>query len=349
MLHPADASGSRPTVRTIALRAGVSSATVSLALRGHPLISAATRKRVLSVAQELGYRPDPNVAKLMHHLRTRRPPGFQSMLVALTTVREADEQSYIREIIRSARERAESFGYSLSVVRIEDSEAPRRDLERMLRARGVEGILLLPMQTPRSFRHLLDWSKFSIVAATHGVLAPEFHRVVPHQFSNTLALCEELTRRQYQRLGLVLNSRHDLAVGHGSSAAVVWQNMLGGAESVMPLVFNGAEPTELKRWFARQRPDAIIASGPPDAVAIARALGLRIPGPVGFATTNRSGTKFAGIEERPAEIGATAVRLLTSLIQHGEKGIPEVPTVTMVKGEWIDGRSVRRVARKSRV
>lgn len=48
-----------------------------------------------------------------------------------------------------------------------------------------------------------------------------------------------------------------------------------------------------------------------------------------------------------AEIGAAAVRRLASLLQHGEKGIPAVPTVTMVKGELVDGRSVRaaRVAR----
>lgn len=342
------APGFRPTVRTIAQRAGVSSAAVSLALRGHPRISSATRKRILAVAQELGYRPDPNVAKLMHHLRTRRPPGFQSMLAALTTLPESLELPYMQDILRSARERAESHGYGLMVVRIDDANGPRRDIERMLRARGVEGVLLLPMQSPRSFEDLFDWSKFSVVSATNGVLAPEFHRVVPHQFNNTLTLCEELTRRSYRRIGLVLNSRHDLTVGHGSSAAVVWQNVLGGAEGVMPLVFDIEGPTELKRWFARQRPDAIIASGPGEATTIARKLDLRIPGPVGFATTNRSGTsKFAGIEERPEEIGATAVRLLTSLIQHGEKGIPKVPTVTMVKGEWIDGRSVRRPKGKS--
>ncbi len=333
---------SRPTVRSIAERAGVSSATVSLALRGHPRISPATRKRVLRVAQEIGYRPDPNVAKLMLHLRTRRPPGFQSMLAALTTVPEENEQPYLHQVLSSARERADSLGYGLMVVRLDDASGPRRDIDRMLRARGVEGVLLLPMKTPRSFVDLLDWSKFSVVTATNGVLAPEFHRVVPHQFNNTLTVCEELTRRGYRRIGLVVNSRHDLTVGHGVSAAVVWQNVLGGAERVMPLVFDADEPAELKHWFEREHPDAIITAGATDAQTIARELGLRVPGPVGFATTNRSSrSAFAGIEEHPEEVGAAAVRLLTSLIQHGEKGIPDVPTVTMVKGEWLDGRSVK--------
>ncbi len=342
-------SATRPTTRTIARRARVSSATVSLALRGHPRISDATRQRILRIAQELGYRPDPQVAKLMLHLRTRRPPGFQSMLAALTTIPEQSQQPYLARMLASARARADALGYGLMVVRLDDAAGRRADVERMLRARGVEGVLLLPMRTPRAFVDLLDWTHFSVVAATNGVLAPEFHRIVPHQFSNALTLCTELVRRGYRRIGLVMNSEHDLTVGHAVSAAVVWQNVLGGAERVIPLVYDANRPTGLKRWFARERPDALIAIGPADARAIARELGLRLPGRVGFATTNRSdNSPFAGIEERPDEIGATAVRLLTSLIQHGEKGVPLVPTVTMVKGGWVEARSVRTDAARRR-
>lgn len=50
---------SRPTAREVALEAGVSLATVSLALNGRPGVGAATRQRVLDVAERLGYRP-PN-------------------------------------------------------------------------------------------------------------------------------------------------------------------------------------------------------------------------------------------------------------------------------------------------
>lgn len=332
----------RPNVRMIAERAGVSSATVSLALRQHPRISAGTRKKVLRAAQELGYRPDPEVAKLMHHLRTRRPPGFQSTLAAITTIPAGSELPYVKEMVRSATERAQALGYAMMILRIGHEDTRRPDLERMLRARGVEGVLLLPVASPRRFDTLMDWKNFAVVSATNGVLAPEFHRVVPHQFNNMMAVCERLTAQGYRRIGLALHSRQDLTVGHSFSAAVVWQNVLGGAERVMPLVFEGENTAELKRWHASERPDAIITSGEAEARAVARELGLRVPGPVAFAVANCSGDGiFAGIEERPREIGATAIRLLTSLVQHGEKGIPDVPTVTMIKGEWVNGKSVR--------
>jgi DNA-binding LacI/PurR family transcriptional regulator len=345
---PADKS--RPTTRLVAERAGVSSAAVSLALRNHPKISLKTREHVQRVAAALGYRPDPHVAKLMHHLRTRREPGFQSTICALTTIPAERELAYVRDILESARQRAESLGHGFMVLHIDDAVERRPDLQRIFRSRGVEGLLLPPMARARQFTELLDWKNFSVVTATNGVLAPEFHRVVPHQFSNMLVLCEQLARRNYRRIGIVQPSAQDLSVNHGFSAAVVWQNLLGGTELVMPLIFDGDKPLDLVSWFKREKPDAIIVTGDDAGKAVARELGLRIPGPVGFASANKAGTSiFAGMEERPAEIGATAIGLLASMIQRGERGVPAVPTVTMIKGRWIEGRSVRSLSRKPHV
>lgn len=338
----------RVNLRMIAARAGVSLATVSFALRRSPRIPEETRKRVLQVAEALGYRPDPELAKLMHHLRARRRPAFQSTLCALTTLPDERWLPYITCVVASATATAEALGYKLIVMKLDDATEQRPDLQRMLISRGVEGLLLLPMLAARSFEKLLDWSRFTTVAATNGVLAPRFHRVVPHQFGNTRRLCEELAGLGYRRIGLVAPWRHDLTAHHNFSAAVVWQNAFGGTEQVNPLLFEGETPSGVKAWFARERPDAIITAGEAHARLVAGELGLRVPGPVGFATINKPAPSiFAGVEERPREIGATAVRLLASLLQHGEKGIPAVPAVTMITGEWVPGKSVRRVRAKA--
>ena len=347
MASSTESSPPRPTTRLVAAKAGVSSAAVSLALRNHPRISVKTREHVKRVAASLGYRPDPHVAKLMHHLRMNRPPAFQSTICALTTIPEEQELSYLREILKSARQRAEALGHGFMVMHIDDAVERRPDLQRVLRSRGVEGLLLAPMLRPRAFTKLLDWRNFSVVSATNGVIAPEFHRVVPHQFSNMLALCERLAQRGYRRIGIVEPAEHDLSVNHGFSAAVAWQNLLGGTERVMPLIYEGPAPADLRPWFKREKPDAIIVSGDASGRAVAQELGLRIPGAVGFASANKAGPSiFAGIEERPVEIGSTAIGLLASMIQRGEKGVPRVPTVTMVKGLWVNGRSVRSAALK---
>jgi DNA-binding LacI/PurR family transcriptional regulator len=47
----------RPTIADIAVRAGVTKAAVSFALNGQPGVSAATRERILAIAQEVGFQP----------------------------------------------------------------------------------------------------------------------------------------------------------------------------------------------------------------------------------------------------------------------------------------------------
>ena len=147
---------------------------------------------------------------------------------------------------------------------------------------------------------------------------------------------------------MVLHAEHELSVNHSFSAAVAWQNMLGGTEPVAPLICEGTEFANLQSWFKHEKPDVIIVAGDAVGQSIAHELKLRIPGAIGFASANRAGPSvFAGTEERPTEIGATAVGLLASMIQRGEKGVPKVPTVTMVKGRWVNGKSVRSVAQRT--
>lgn len=348
---PSLSAGGRVTLRTIAEAANVSAMTVSLALRNHPRISEDTRRKVHRIAAKLGYRPDPQVAKLMHHLRIGRQPGYQASIVALTTVPEGTETAYLRGIIGSAKVRAEELGYGFNVLRTEDPPRSQPALQRVLRSRGVEGIVLLPIVTPRDVSALMDWNDFSVVTTTYGVLAPQFHRVVPHQFGNALEICRQLARLGYRRIGLVLPAEQDVRVHHGFSAAVAWQSMIGGTEFVRPCIHAGALPTkrEVRAWYETERPDVVIASGDVTTKPIADLLGLKIPGRIGFVSATKADKSvFAGIDERPEEIGAAAIEQLSAMIQRGEKGTPAVPKVTMVDGRWIEGRSVRATAARAR-
>mgnify|MGYP000334595348 CR=1 FL=1 len=54
----------KPTSFDIAYKAGVSQATVSRALRGSPLVSVETRRRIQAIAKELNYKVDKNASNL---------------------------------------------------------------------------------------------------------------------------------------------------------------------------------------------------------------------------------------------------------------------------------------------
>ena len=62
-------------------------------------------------------------------------------------------------------------------------------------------------------------------------------------------------------------------------------------------------------------------------------LGYRIPGDIGLATPSIHDTPIdAGIDQRPYEIGRTAIRILTALIAERSFGIPDCRSETLIEG-----------------
>lgn len=82
----------RPTLETVAARAGVSRSLASLALRDSPRVAAASRAAVLRAAEELGYRPNASARRLAEQqshtvgvlLNDLRQPWFADMLDGLS-------------------------------------------------------------------------------------------------------------------------------------------------------------------------------------------------------------------------------------------------------------------------
>jgi len=334
----------RPSLRDIARQAKVSAMTVSKALRNAPKISPPTRQRIIRVARNLGYRPDPEMARLMNHVRDRTKRPFQGLICAVTDRQNEPNHPFIRAMIEAAQRRAEAVGFAFSYIHFQEDATHRRRLRRLLWARGARGVIFLPLEQPRDVGSLLPWSELPAVAATSSLLAPDLHRIVPSHYANTLLLCTKLWQRGYRRIGLVIDAGHDSRVNHVFSAAMVWhQYRFAGRVVVPPLIYEQAGPTGLKLWFRRTRPDAVITRDAEHAREFAEALGLELGGPVAFACTYANpASGCAGIDECPGEIAAAAIDRLASMIQHGERGIPAVPTVTLVRGKWLEGPSCPR-------
>jgi DNA-binding LacI/PurR family transcriptional regulator len=326
---------SRPTLRMIAMRLGVSHATVSMALRNHPRITTVTRQRVQSTAAQLGYRPDPQVGKLMHQLRVARFSRSSPTLAAITNHAESDEPCEVTSLCRGAQRAAESLGYRLEVFRVNVRNRRCSSLQRLLNRRGVEGVLLLPMVQPVALNGFLDWSSFSVVATSYRVLAPEFHRVTPDPFGNTLLLCQRLIAQGYRRVGLV--TANDAAADQRASAVMMSMNALGEGALTRPLITLGNNRAGLRAWFEQQRPDAIITATENEAQAIAEELNLPFPAALGFALSDQGGsTRYSGVDQRLGAIGAASVQQLHATLLRGEKGVPDVPSVMTIKGEWVE-------------
>jgi DNA-binding LacI/PurR family transcriptional regulator len=229
------------------------------------------------------------------------------------------------------------------LMRVAPEPAGWGGIHRSLRARGVQGVLLLPQHHPIDLRELLRWDEFSVVSTTASVVAPKVHRVTPHHFANALLLCRELADLGYRRPGLVIHAEHDRRVDHLFDAAFAWHGLREAEQRVPPLVLGEITRDALRKWYDRERPDVVVATEEVLLAKYARWLGLGSRRRVGFASTNVRGGREdgpSGIDERPAEIGAVAVDLLASMIERRVRGLPASPSTTLLPGVWCAGRSV---------
>jgi DNA-binding LacI/PurR family transcriptional regulator len=125
-------SPSRPaTVRDVAARAGVSIATVSRALRGHPNVDPRTRKLVEDAARKLSYRPS-GVARSLR-LRTTRTIGL-----IVTDI----ENPYFPQIVSAVEDAARDRGYA--VLLADGRRDPEREIGSLevLAERRVDGLII---------------------------------------------------------------------------------------------------------------------------------------------------------------------------------------------------------------
>lgn len=338
----ASAHPPRPTLRDVALKAGVSAMTVSRALGNRYGIAPETRARIERIAGKLGYRPDPEIAKLMHHVRTRHRPRFHSLICGLTNRAPALDEPYTRAVAEGAQRRAAEIGHAFTVLPIPADPAEWPGLQRILRTRGAQGLLLLPQNEPIDLTKLIEWREFAVVAATTSVTAPAVHRVAPDVFGNSLLICRELTARGYRRIGFVTSTRHDLRLQHAADAAAIWHGQRESAHAVPPLILPEADPGLLQQWFRRTRPDVLVGSNPGELQWISRVLKLRVPGRIAtvcLTTTGPLAKEVSGIDERPAAIGAAAVDMLAGMLVRRDQGLPKIPTSTVVSGAWREGRT----------
>ena len=337
----------RPTFRQIGVAAKVSHVTVSLALRGHPSIPERTRERIGRIAEEMGYRPDPEMARLMAHLRKGRQQGAASVIAFLNPSarrRLLKEDAYVRLLHEGARQRAEELGYKLEEFWLKEPGMTGRRFDRMLHTRSIRGLLIPPL--PKDIGHLsLDWNQYAAVALTHSIPRPHLHRVCPHHSYNMRLALRELRRLGYRRLGFVIAKTLDKRVNHDWTAAfLAYQQEITQANRVPRLQTVGDETKTLPRWLAQYRPDAVI-SAHADFCEIITATGLRIPEDIGFVTMAESPDrpKLARVHENGVEVGRAAVNQVASQLAHNEFGLPKIAHVLLVEGTWDPGNSVRRV------
>ncbi|QFU77337.1 LacI family transcriptional regulator [Halioglobus maricola] len=124
-------------IKDVAARAGVSTATVSHALRNPDRVAEATRKKVLEAVEAVGYTPN----KLGQSLRTSRSGNIVVIIPDLS-------DTYNAGIITALEKVAHRHGYSVLLGDSQGSERRERDLAGLTDSHQADGIILLSHRLP---------------------------------------------------------------------------------------------------------------------------------------------------------------------------------------------------------
>ncbi len=339
----------RITLRDIAERAGLSRAAVSLALRNDASLPKRTIERVRRIADELGFSPDPNVSKLMAHLRLDRSAAYQATIAWLTAwPTEEGWHVWLREkrLFAGATARAETLGYKLEPFWLRAPRMTARRATAILQSRGIETVLVAPLPDGTTTLDF-EWDQFSVAAVGHSLVDPDLHRIESaHAYNFTEAL-RQIRFGGVRRIGFIESHGTDLRMSHEwTGAFLVDQLSVPEADRVPLLMQEEIGRADFQEWFTRHAPEVIIANECPVLQWLGE-MGLQAPRDVGHVRLDCggpelldryewgfSGTWPSGMDQLPEEIGATAVDTVIAQLHLRQRGVPANPKTTLVKGRW---------------
>lgn len=330
------------TLKQIAERAGTTVATVSLALRGAPNVSASRKAEIRKIADELGYRRNPGVSMLMRHIRHARPVSAKetvALLLAHPSRHAPRDYVFIQRRFDGMRTRLVERGYRGETFWYDDPDCPPARLGRILVNRGIRGVALSIYRRQR-FDLELDWSRFACSIQNNFHPTPPFHRVNEDYVANTVLALTRLWESGRRRIAISYRGSHGGHLFFPITAAYQRFITLAPGCARTPLLHIPREWTEqtFMAWFRSARPDAIL-SFDWDIPAWLRAAGVRVPEDVSVAVMNRcpSVPEMSGIDPEPELLGAMAVDLVIEQLENNEAGLPRHPKCMFIPGRWVEG------------
>ncbi|CAM2977947.1 LacI family DNA-binding transcriptional regulator [Rariglobus hedericola] len=324
-----------PTLRTLAAQLGVSHATVSMALRNHPLISADTRERVQAHARKMNYRGNILVSALLTQVRRQRVNATGEVIAMLIEGSGLEHAPVVASVWDATRRRARQMGLKLELFPLGHRGRDAASVGRVLFNRGIRGLIIAPMRldiVPLE----IDWSLHAVVAVGYSFQQQEMNRVAHAHFSGLLTCYRELRAAGWNRIGCVLRHDEDERTRHYWQAAALCAPRVHGGAAIPPLLLDEAlSEAEFDKWFKRYKPGAVIGNQPDYVLDWLRRRGLQVPADRGYASLDLApDAKVPGMSQSWERVFAVALNQLAGELSRNEFGLPSEPSTTVVEGVW---------------
>lgn len=185
------------TIKDIAKALGLSTSTVSRALRDSYEISPETKKLVLAYAENIHYRPNP----IALSLKEKRSRSIGIIVCEIAN-------SFFSQIINGIESIAYDKGYNVIIAQSHESYEREVINVQYLASRSIDGLLVSVSSETQNLEHLKNLHErgFPIVFFDRIVDEMETHKVIVDNEKGAYQATEHLIKSGYQRIAALAGS-----------------------------------------------------------------------------------------------------------------------------------------------
>lgn len=311
------------TIKDIARALQLSPSTVSRALRNHPDISIATKKKVIATAETMDYHPN----SIAQSLQTRKTRTIGVIVPEI-------KQPFFAEAINGIEACAFKAGYTIIVCQSNESYEREVVYTRLLVSHRIAGLMVSLSRTTKDLEHFKILLRRDVPVVFFDRVPHEIEadKVVVDDHQGAFDVVTHLIRSGYKRIAH-LAGPENLSIcrfrRQGYLDALKQNRRPIDNDLIIPAgldVNDGIIGFE-KLLTLKHRPDAIFAVNDPvatGAFASIKAHGLKIPEEMalaGFSNTHMTSLldpPLTTVEQLSYEVGQTAAKFLMAQI-HSEK------------------------------
>lgn len=308
-------SATRPTIRDVAERAGMSKSLVSLALSGSSKVSPSSRARIEKAATELGYRP--NAAARSLSVRRSRTIGV--LILDL-------HNPVFAEILDGVQAEVRQQGFSTMLVTGSDDPSREQEQIETLLSFQVEGLILISHRLPEAVLTQVATEAPTVVVTRDDIVAPGMDTVSNDDVAGARSAVDHLVALGHRRI--VCISGGDNPVSHLRVSGYTEAMTADGLADEINVVVGGL--TEATGYRAAEaalalRPTALVVANDIAAIGAIAAIenaGVRVPDDIsviGYDGISLGGLRrvnLTTIGQPLAELGTRAAQRLLDRIDN---------------------------------
>jgi LacI family transcriptional regulator len=264
------------SLKDVAERAGVSTATISRVLNGSGFVSPELRDRVLAAVEALNYSPDGVARSMASHRRRTLTVGL---------VVDDITNPFFTAVARGVEDTAQDRGYSLMLCNSDQDVAKERSYLRVLREKRVDGVLLAV--SGHEVQHIQRLAEAGMKIVLFDRAVPDLHlpTVCVDNVAGAYEATQHLIRLGHTRIG-ILTGGLDVGTARerldGYLAALKEAGVPGEPAFIVSGHFTetGGYTAGRALWEMPRRPTAILSSNNVMTTGLLMALrdrGARVP------------------------------------------------------------------------